>query len=570
MKYHNAVGIMCLVSTTLFALPHLLGAEATQGVGSTQNLYFVEPGPAQQSKLYIDNSVVELQGQTVTWPMVGSDLTDVSLEEFRGAVLAARQAFENDPNKIVVSPDGPRGGLNIVYNVSNPPAGATAALESMATYIESVFDDSATVNINIGFAGLPPGVIGATSNNYAGAPVWVTVRSSLIDDMDYDDVVQDWLPTGSTIPVRYNYNSTTVTPEDRVWFSVANYNAAIGTYAVTAANMTFSTNFNFDYDPGNGISSGHMCFQSICAHETGHVLGFVSGADFRTYEMEALDIFRFQWTDGAGDYNPDTLPEFQTTPRLVWNDSLGTSSRDVISDVIEVEYRMEDGTPYQASHFAEGLVYACMEPTFSYGQTLYSDFYKEPDKVMFDAIGWDYVDTLTITYSLTINIIGNGSVTADPDWPVYPEGTVVTLTAYPDQGWEFDHWSGGASGPNNPTQITMDSDKLVNAHFVFVGIEENQAAHIEAAFLEAFPNPFSREVNISYSIGNITSVDARLRIYDATGELVKGFSNRTIQSTNHVVWDGRNDLGAEVPSGVYFLKLESEGFSETRRLLLVK
>jgi hypothetical protein len=211
-----------------------------------------------------------------------------------------------------------------------------------------------------------------------------------------------------------------------------------------------------------------------------------------------------------------------------------------------------------------------MEPTFSYGQTMYSDFYKEPDKVMFDAIGWDYVDTATVTYTLTINIIGNGSVTADPDWPVYPEGTVVTLTAYPDQGWEFDHWSGGASGPNNPTQITMDSDKLVNAHFTFVGIEENQAAHIDARFLEAFPNPFKTEVNINYGIGNAASGDVYLRIYDVTGELVKEFSNSTIQSTNHVVWDGRNDLGSEVPSGVYLLKLESEGFSETRRLLLVK
>lgn len=570
MKYHIVVKIICLVGMTLFTLPYLLNAETTQDAGTSQNLYFVEPGQVQQSTLYIDGSVVRLQGQTVTWPMVGSDLTNVSLEEFKSAVLAARQAFENDRNRIVVSPDGSRGGLNIVYNVSNPPPGAAAALESIATYIEGVFDDSVTVNINVNFAGLPPGVIGATSNNYAGSPAWVTTRSSLINGMDYDDVIHDWLPTGSTIPVRYDYNSSTVTNEDRVWFSVANYNAAIGTYAVTAANMTFSTNFNFDYDPGDGITSGHMCFQSICAHETGHVLGFVSGADFRTYDMEALDIFRFQWTDGAGDYNPDTLPEFQTTPRLVWKDAGGTSSRDVISDVIEDEYRMEDGTPYQASHFADNIVYACMEPTFSYGQTLYSDFYKEPDKVMFDAIGWDYVDTATIIYTLTINIIGNGSVTVDPDWPVYPEGTVVTLTAYPDQGWEFNHWSGGASGPNNPIQITMDSDKEVNAHFTYVGIEENQTTHIDAAFLEAFPNPFKTEVNINYGLGNAASGDVCLRIYDVTGELVRGFSNRTIQSTNHVVWDGRDDLGTEVPSGVYFLKLESENFSETRRLLLVR
>ncbi len=569
MKYHNIVKAICVVCIMFFISPQLLVAETTQGSSAAENMYFIEPGPIRQSTLYVDGSVIELHGQVVTWPMVGSDLTAMSLEEFKDAVLAAREAFENDPNKIVVSPDGPRGGLNIVYNVSNPPAGAVAALESLATYIESLFDDSATVTISVNFAPLSPGVIGATSNQYAGAVAWTTTRNSLINDMDYDDVIHDWLPTTNTIPVRYNYNSSTVTNEDRVWFSVGNYNAAIGTYITTAANMTFSTNFSFDYDPSDGITSGHMCFRSIAAHETGHVLGFVSGADFRTYEMEALDIYRFQDTDGDGDYNPDTLPEFQTTSRLVWKDVGSTSSRDVNSDIIEAEYRMEDGTPYQASHFAQNIVYACMQPTFSYGQSYYPDFYQEPDKVMFDAIGWDYVDTATITYTLTINIIGSGTVTKDPDWDVYPEGTVVTLTAIPDSGWHFDHWSGGASGPNNPTDITMNGDKVVTAHFS-VGIEENQNTHIEATYLKVYPNPFNREVCITYSVAKITSNDVVLRIYDVTGKLIKKFSNRAIQSANQIVWDGRNDSGVEVSSGVYFLKLENGDFDETRRLLLVK
>jgi len=565
MKYNKVICVVCIM---FFISPQLL-AESAQRSIAAENMYFIEPGPVRQSTLYIDGSVVELQAQIVTWPMVGSDLTAVSLDEFKEAVLAAREAFENDPNKIVVSPDGQRGGLNIVYNVSNPPPGAAAALESIAIYIENLFDDSVTITINVNFAPLGPGVIGATSNQYAGAVAWTTVRNSLINDMDYDDVIHDWLPTTNTIPVRYNYSSSTVTDEDKVWFSVGNYNAAIGPYIATSASMTFSTNFSFDYDPSDGITAGHMCFQSIAAHETGHVLGFVSGADFRTYDMEALDIYRFQDTDGAGDYNPDTLPEFQTTARLVWKDIGGSSSRDVNSDIIEVEYRMEDGTPYQASHFAQGLVYACMQPAFSYGQTYYSDFYKEPDKVMFDAIGWDYVDTATITYTLTINIIGSGSVTKDPDWEVYPEGTIVTLTAIPDSGWHFDHWSGGASGPINPIDITMNGDKVVNAHFS-LGIEEDQNAHIEATYLKIYPNPFNREVCIVYSVGKIASDDAVLRIYDVTGKLVKKFSNRAMQSTNEIVWDGRNDFGVEVSSGVYFLKLENGDFTETQRLLLVK
>ncbi|MEJ2497632.1 MAG: hypothetical protein P8Y43_09230, partial [Sulfurovaceae bacterium] len=62
------------------------------------------------------------------------------------------------------------------------------------------------------------------------------------------------------------------------------------------------------------------------------------------------------------------------------------------SDIISDEYRMSDGSPYQASHFREqsspwiGL----MDPAFSYGETHYPNYYTSADLNMFDAIGWDY------------------------------------------------------------------------------------------------------------------------------------------------------------------------------------
>jgi len=66
-------------------------------------------------------------------------------------------------------------------------------------------------------------------------------------------------------------------------------------------------------------------------------------------------------------------------------------------------------------------------------------------------------------YTLTINVFGNGSVTKDPDQPTYTYGTEVNLTAIADPGWAFSEWSGDLTGSENPTTITMDSDKIVNA-----------------------------------------------------------------------------------------------------------
>jgi hypothetical protein len=68
-------------------------------------------------------------------------------------------------------------------------------------------------------------------------------------------------------------------------------------------------------------------------------------------------------------------------------------------------------------------------------------------------------------YTLTMNLVGNGSVTLDPAGGTYDEGTVVQLTAIPDSGWEFSEWSGDLTGSTNPDNITMDADKTITATF---------------------------------------------------------------------------------------------------------
>ena len=70
-----------------------------------------------------------------------------------------------------------------------------------------------------------------------------------------------------------------------------------------------------------------------------------------------------------------------------------------------------------------------------------------------------------IQHTLTVNHTGNGSVNLSPAGGIYNEGTVVTLTATPDAGWEFAGWSGDLTGTNNPATITMDADKTVTATF---------------------------------------------------------------------------------------------------------
>ncbi|MEJ5312543.1 MAG: hypothetical protein WHX52_22480, partial [Anaerolineae bacterium] len=79
-----------------------------------------------------------------------------------------------------------------------------------------------------------------------------------------------------------------------------------------------------------------------------------------------------------------------------------------------------------------------------------------------------YGDTLVSpppTYTLTINVVGEGTVRRIPDWTAYYFGDVVQLVATPAADWHFGGWS-GATLLMNPTRIVMDGNKVLTATFL--------------------------------------------------------------------------------------------------------
>jgi len=72
-------------------------------------------------------------------------------------------------------------------------------------------------------------------------------------------------------------------------------------------------------------------------------------------------------------------------------------------------------------------------------------------------------------YTLTVNIEGGGTVTQDPDRELYEHGTVVSLQAEADEGWEFIGWSGDtesiADTASPDTEIEMVDDYAIIAEF---------------------------------------------------------------------------------------------------------
>ncbi|MCD4706453.1 MAG: T9SS type A sorting domain-containing protein [Candidatus Sabulitectum sp.] len=84
----------------------------------------------------------------------------------------------------------------------------------------------------------------------------------------------------------------------------------------------------------------------------------------------------------------------------------------------------------------------------------------------------------------------------------------------------------------------------------------------------SFPNPFLSQVSFRFSLPEVSAVT--LSVYDITGRLLKIVVDYELPGGLHTVsWNGRDNSGSSVPSGVYFARLETSGYSETLKLVRV-
>jgi hypothetical protein len=186
---------------------------------------------------------------------------------------------------------------------SNAYNGFTAA----AHYWESVLTTSqpVTVNLQVGFAPLGPGILGSTGSSFT-SKLAVNVENRILarqygafdaslklptltsGDYGPGTALSMYTP-GYTDPVAKTGidNSTKVYDTDGgynnsvIGLTTANAKALGYTFAPgnIDAQITFSSQFPFDFNPRNGITPGSYDFYAVAIHEMGHALGFVSGVD---------------------------------------------------------------------------------------------------------------------------------------------------------------------------------------------------------------------------------------------------------------------------------------------------
>jgi hypothetical protein len=89
------------------------------------------------------------------------------------------------------------------------------------------------------------------------------------------------------------------------------------------------------------------------------------------------------------------------------------------------------------------------------------------------------------------------------------------------------------------------------------------------ALYQSTPNPFRGSTEIGYALPKPGTVS--LEIYDVTGKQVRTLVRGSIEPGNHSVrWDARDGSGRAVPPGVYYVRMTSPGFDETRSVIVLK
>jgi hypothetical protein len=84
----------------------------------------------------------------------------------------------------------------------------------------------------------------------------------------------------------------------------------------------------------------------------------------------------------------------------------------------------------------------------------------------------------------------------------------------------------------------------------------------------AYPNPFNPYTTLSFTLPTATAY--RMNIYNVAGQLVRNYEGTGNVGLNVITWDGKDNAGSDVSSGVYFYKLSAGKFTATNKMVMMK
>ena len=216
-------------------------------------------------------------------------------------------------------------------------------------------------------------------------------------------------------------------------------------------------------------------------------------------------------------------------------------------------------------------------------------------------VGWDATDTrLTVNTAVQIEAqvdadpmdnvyvvwtdLRNGASNPDIFYLERKNGTWGTefalVSAASDTTNSLQHFPGITHDGTGYTYVTWTDERLPASlgknkeAFYKLGFGFVTAAPVTGTapltrLLRNYPNPFNPRTTIDFSLDQ--DAQTSIRVYDVQGRLVRQLVDSYLAAGRRsVTWDGKDDAGTSVASGVYFLRLEAGGQFSTRSVNLLK
>jgi hypothetical protein len=125
------------------------------------------------------------------------------------------------------------------------------------------------------------------------------------------------------------------------------------------------------------------------------------------------------------------------------------------------------------------------------------------------------------------------------------------------------------TGEFRASDVTLDKFVIVNRGAAYIPAEIKNQLPTNFALEQNYPNPFNSNTNINFELMEDSQVE--LSVYDILGRKIAMLQNGFLPAGTHsVTWNGRSDSGEQMATGIFFYRLQSSNFDETKKMLLVK
>jgi len=205
-----------------------------------------------------------------------------------------------------------------------------------------------------------------------------------------------------------------------------------------------------------------------------------------------------------------------------------------------------------------------------------SSLFMSQDNIAIESVGLDFIRTeqavnsaYTYTYGAVDNYLHEGARADNPPSGTYynPGGDSIRLQSL----GVHEHWNNAVEKKYSRNLGTGSGIELVSPPAgPLMSVAGGAAAPTGFTLLQNYPNPFNPSTTIGFSVPQ--SGPALLEIYDVTGRHVRTLISGQVAAGHHTVqWDGKDERGSSVGSGVYFYRLRSGANSvASMKMLLLK